>query len=55
MMHQGSKRQYTQNLELASSYLRLAFSQKCFFESQVDRVKVETNKSALKSLLALHT
>ena len=55
MMHQGSKRQYTQNLELASSYLRLAFSQKCFFESQVDRAKVETNKSAVKSLLALHT
>ena len=42
-------------LELPSSYLRLAFSQKCFFESQVDRAKVETNKSALKRLLALHT
>ena len=55
MMHQGSKRQYTQNLELASSYLRLAFSQKCFFESRVARAKVETSKRVLKRLLVGHT
>ena len=55
MIHQGSKRQYTQNLELVSSYLRLAFSQKCFFESQVARAKVETSKRVLKRLLVGHT
>ena len=52
---EGARVQYTRNLERTSSCLRLAFSQKCFFESHVAGAEVGTNKSALKGLLALHT